>query len=137
MIELTTYQKDMFDTLQAMHMSWDSPLCETLKPEHLPKIGYIAHEGPIIIAAGFLRMVEGNVGMIDTLVTDKHVFSSMRHEGLNMLVEKLIKDAKHMKLLGIVCNTVDEGVINRAKSLSFNIQPNYLLSLHLGDSWAM
>lgn len=132
MVQVTRYQTGFFDHLMALHESQKSPLVSMLEPEMLPEIGYIAFEGSIMIAAGFLRVVEGGYGQIDTLVTNGDLDRDMRHEGVSRVVDSLIIKAKAMKLIGLICLTADEGILKRAYELGFHNtnQTAIGLSLH-------
>lgn len=97
----------------------------------LPKTGYIAFYGNQPIAAGFLRRVEGGIAQIDTLTSNPYFGSQIRHEGIRVVVDSLIEDAKDLKLQGIIAFTKDEGVLNRAKSIGFNVVDQTIISLKL------
>ncbi len=96
----------------------------------LPKIGYIAIMNNQPIAAGFLRKVEGNiVAQLDGLTSNPYFGSQVRHEGISKVVDRLIDDAKDMKLKGIIAFTNDNGVLARAKSIGFNTISSTLIAL--------
>lgn len=97
----------------------------------LPKLGYIIYLGKAPIAAGFLRKVEPCFAQIDTLVSNGHFGSKIRHEGIKTIVDTLIADAKRLKLKGLIAHTLDAGTIARAKSLGFHIVPQTILALPL------
>lgn len=94
--------------------------------EMLPAIGYVAfdyNEDGIgtPVAAAFLRMVEGGFAQLDTLVSNAAKPSEMRNEGISKCVDKLILEAKNLKLHGILATTKDETTIARALSLGFHV----------------
>lgn len=97
----------------------------------LPKIGYIALLNGHPIAAGFLRRVEGGYAQLDTLTSNKHMGSIIRHKGISKVVETLIQDAKDMQLRGIVAFSRDPGVLKRAADLGFKELDNKLIALKL------
>jgi hypothetical protein len=102
----------------------------------LPKIGFIAMDDTafgfkIPIACGFLRIVEGDFAQLDTLVSEKQASSQMRHEGISMVVNALIEEAKRLKMKGIIAFTTDLSVIARARTLGFNTMPETVISLAL------
>lgn len=115
---VSEYQSSYFDHLIALHESNDCPYTGILTPETLPRIGYIAYDGAIV-GMGFLRMVEGGYGQIDTLVSNKNLSSITRHEGINLIVQAILEKAKQLNLLGIVSYTQDESVVKRALSMGF------------------
>ena len=87
----------------------------------LPKIGYICLLNDQPIAAGFLRRVEGGFAQIDTLASNPHFGSQIRHEGISLVVSTLIEEAKRLKLNGILSLTNDSGILERAKSIGFHV----------------
>ena len=108
------------------------PDVELVSMKTLPKIGYIALMNNQPIAAGFLRKVEGNiVAQLDCLTSNPFFGSQIRHEGISGVVDRLITDAKDMKLQGIIAFTRDNGVLARAKSIGFNVISQTLISLKL------
>lgn len=130
MIEVAEYQKDYFDILTAMHES-QSATTTFLDQETLPKIGYIASDSATHVAIGFLRMIEGGFGQIDTLVTNADLPGETRHLGVTAVVDKLIEVAKHLKLKGIISLTVDNGVLSRAEAIGFKVVPETVIVLPL------
>lgn len=94
---------------------------------YLPNIGYRYGD----IAFGFLRLVEGGTAQIDGLVTNANYTGQERHEAIKQVVDAIIKHAKQLKLLGIICFTTNESVIHRAIRLKFTPQNVTLLSRNL------
>ncbi len=95
---------------------------ENVSMKSLPKIGYIALLNNQPIAAGFLRKVEGNiVAQLDGLTSNPYFGSNIRHNGITLIVNRLIEDAKDLNLKGIIAFTQDNSIINRAKSIGFNV----------------
>jgi hypothetical protein len=106
------------------------PDLENVSMKTLPKIGYIALMNNQPIAAGFLRKVEGNiVAQLDGLTSNPYFGSQIRHEGISKVVDRLIEDAKDMKLKGIIAFTNDNGVLARAQSIGFNTINSTLIAL--------
>lgn len=98
----------------------------------LPKIGYIALLNNQPIAAGFLRKVEGNiVAQLDCLTSNPFFGSQLRHQGITQVVDRLITDAKDLKLQGIIAFTHDNGVLARAQSIGFKVVNSTIISLKL------
>lgn len=100
-------------------------------PETLPQIGYIATEGSIVVASGFLRQVEGRMALLDTLSTNKDCSPEMRHEGISAVVDALISRANQLELRYFLAFTVDDGIVKRAFDLGFNITNQRLIVLDL------
>lgn len=100
--------------------------------KHLPKIGYIALIGDQPVAAGFLRKVEGNImAHIDGLTSNPYFGSIIRHNGITMVLERLIQDAKDMKLKGITAYTLDNSVLMRAEAIGFYKVEHSTIALRL------
>lgn len=126
MIVVSAYQPSFYDHVAYLHESNSSELLETL-----PQIGYVATEGSIVVAAGFLRQVEGNMALLDTLATNKDCSPDMRHEGIAAVVDALISNAKQLELKYFMAFTVDDGIIKRAFDLGFAITNQRLIILDL------
>lgn len=118
MIVVSPYQSSYYELLEGLHLSQHVLLQET--GNTLPEIGYIATEGSIAIAAGFLRRIEGGFGMIDTLVSNASLDGTIRHDGISQVVSRIILKAKELEIKGLICSTKDEGIIKRAKSIGFH-----------------
>lgn len=97
----------------------------------LPKIGYMALMNGHPIAAGFLRRVEGGYAQIDTLTSNKQFGSIVRHEGIKLIVDTLVNDAKDLKLKGIIAFTKDAGIIKRAEDIGFHVVEQSLIALRI------
>lgn len=95
----------------------------------LPKIGYIVLLGKVPIAAGFLRRLEPCFAQIDTLASNAYMGSLVRHQGITMVVDALIADAKVLKLKGIVSHTSNQGVLKRAEVLGFHVVKETIIAL--------
>jgi hypothetical protein len=97
----------------------------------LPKIGFIAYLGDQPVAAGFLRRLEPCFAHLDTLVSSGHFGSHVRHLGVSAVVDALIKEAKRLKLEGIVATTSDKGTLMRAEGLGFHVVDQCIIALPL------
>ena len=97
----------------------------------LPKIGYLALLNKQPIAAGFLRRLEPCFAQIDTLASNAYFGSQIRHEGIKLVVDALITDAKRLKLQGILAVTKDQGVLTRAIGLGFHEVDQKVIALPL------
>lgn len=86
------------------------------------------------IAAGFLRRVEGGYAQLDTLTSNKHLGSIVRHQGITRVVDTLIQDAKDLRLQGIIAFTSDYSVKTRAEGLGFQVLSDHsLIALRLKE----
>ena len=108
------------------------PSVKKVTKKSLPKIGYIALLNNQPIAVGFLRRVEcDEMAQIDGLTSNPMFGSLLRHEGLRQVVDRIIQDAKDLKLQGLYAFTEDQGVLKRAMNLGFKSHSHNLISLSL------
>ena len=131
MVEITAYSPSMFELAQGLMLSQKYVGFDVITPEGLPKCGFIAHDSATLLAMGFLRIVEGGYAQIDTLVSNGDLSSAMRHEGISMVVNALIEQAKVLKLKGIIAFSEDTGVLSRAEALGFKTIPQTIIVLSL------
>jgi N-acetylglutamate synthase-like GNAT family acetyltransferase len=85
----------------------------------LPKIGYVAMRDATIVAACFLRRVEGGYGQLDTLATNPYLGSKIRNEAINLLFDQLIGDAEELELVGLMVITEYASMIDRFQHRGF------------------
>lgn len=118
MISLVEFTNKHLLTLIELHV-YNKVDYKHLTMKTLPKIGYVSFLGKEMIAAGFLRKVEGGFAQIDTLVSNPAFGSQVRHEGIRLVVDALMYDANKLKLKGIIAFTTDQGVLSRAETYGF------------------
>lgn len=116
-----------------MHKSQEYLHTALIDMSTLPKIGFIVMLGKQPIAAGFLRRLEPCFAQIDTLCSNAHFGSQIRHEGLKLVVNELILTAKSLKLKGIISLTVDKGILMRAKDIGFHLVEQSVIALPLSQ----
>lgn len=105
---------------------------ESITFKSLPKIGYIAMIDDEPVAAGFLRRVEGDVvAQLDGLTSNPYFGGMIRHEGITVVVNQLILEAKILKLKGIIAFSLDSSVIKRAEVIGFTRLSHEVISLTL------
>jgi hypothetical protein len=130
-LSIIPFRFKYLSTLHELLKSNDYLHMSTVTMKTLPKIGYIALLGNHPIAAGFLRRVEGGYAQIDTLTSNKAFGSLIRHQGIKLVVENLLQDAKDLNLHGIIAFSVDDGILDRAETLGFKTLPHSLIALNL------
>ena len=121
-----------FKDLVLMHRLQESRIADILEEETVPAYGWIAYNGSIPVAAGFLRLIEGGYAQIDTLVSNPTTPSVVRHKAISQIVNNCVEDARWMRLKGIVSYTRDESVLKRAIAIGFQAMPDIVISLNLG-----
>lgn len=78
-------------------------LVDNIPMKTLPKIGYVAYIGKTPVAIGFLRRVEPCYGQIE-IVSNKYTGKLMREDSIQKITQYLLKDAKTLKLKGLIAN---------------------------------
>lgn len=81
----------------------DIPMWEK---DSIPKIGKIVSEDNIFQAIGFLRVCEGHLGIMDSLISNPLIERTSRSEAMDMLIQSLIEKAISLKLKAILGITV-------------------------------
>lgn len=135
-VNVTPFKFKHFNWLIDMHETQKSSNVSIITYKTLPKIGFIAYIGEIPVAAGFLRRVEPCYAQIDTLVSNAFCGALLRNQGIKLVVDSLIEEAKRLKLKGIIAHTQDKGTILRAESLGFHIVPETIIALSLQETSA-
>lgn len=96
----------------------------------VPHLGYIAiSDTGIGVAAGFLRMCEGNYAIIDGFITNPTCRPSDRNEALNLVTAKLVSVAKERNIAKLWAFTMDESILERAKKHGFAHMPHSFMVL--------
>lgn len=93
----------------------------------LPKHSFIV---PGVAAIG-LRLVEGNLGMIDSLVTNKFVSGPLRNKAIEALLSQLHLKAHALRLNALIAFSTDEHTILRAFSHGYAQQGHLILTKEL------
>lgn len=126
MVDLIPYVPSLLPTLHTMLKSQGYYGIADIQNDTLPKIGFVAinwvaDDMGVPVAAGFLRMVEGGFAQIDTLMTNAMQPAKMRDDTINLVVDRLIKEAKSLNLNGVLATSKDENTLKRALSIGFHI----------------
>ncbi len=127
-LNLMVFKHKYLKHIHDLHNSRGYVGTDDMTTANLPKIGYIAFLGTQPAACGFLRRVEPCYAQIDTLASHVHYGSQVRHEAIKLIVEALLQDASRLKLKGIICNTSDVGVLNRALSMGFHVVQGVIIA---------
>lgn len=100
----------------------------TVTMKTLPKCGFMALYNGHPIAAGFLRRVEGGYAQLDGLTSNPYFGSKIRHEGIDLVVDTLLKEAKDLGLKGIIAFTKEPSIVSRAKEKGFQVVEQILIT---------
>lgn len=104
---------------------------DSITTELLPNCGYVAYQDDTCIAAGFLRLVEGKCGLMDSYVSNPEITSEVRHIALDLITKSIIEAAKGMKLKGIFAFSSDKGIRLRAEATGFQLVDQSFYALRL------
>lgn len=130
-INIIPFKYKHLPLLLEMHKSQNYLNLSAINMQTLPKIGFIALMGDQPIAAGFLRRLEPCFAQLDTLVSNAYFGSQIRHQGISLVVDTLIKESKHLKLEGIIALTNDPGTLTRAADLGFHVVDQSVIAISL------
>ncbi len=101
--------------------------------ENPPVIGLVCFHNEVPIACGFLRQVEGNLGLFDGLCTNPKMTSEVRHHALDFLVSEIINIARSMEMRCIMAWSVDNGTLSRSERHGFQRLKHQMISLNLNS----
>ncbi len=115
---------------------WMQARSLSFSPNDLPENGSVVYgdDGPV--AAGFIRLVEGNYAWIDSCVTNPASEPSLRDKAMNLLALALISRAKKLGISHILAFSLDENTLVRSQSFGFERLPYAVISLDLGSKKA-
>lgn len=83
----------------------------------LPALGAIVPG----VAAGFLRMCEGNYAVMDSIITHPLQPAATRDAALSVIMQRLLIEAEALGVKNVVGFTVEPYMIQRAVSLGFRV----------------
>ncbi len=99
--------------------------------DQLPEVGYVAYRHTEPVAMGFLRRVEGDCGIIDSLMTNPHASKADRNEALDAIFSQLIETAKELGIKSLLGYSKDANTLMRARRYGFSDQPYAVMSATL------
>lgn len=99
----------------------------------LPKIGFIAYDDAGFTAIAFLRLIEGERGMIDALCSNPGASPARRDKGIDCVVVQILIEARAMGLKGILSFSKDENTLARAERIGFKKLDDTLIVKTLED----
>lgn len=100
-------------------------------PYDVPDVGFVANYKNRPIAAGFLRQIEGQNAVFDSLVSNPGATAEFRHIGLDLIFEAIIASARKRDIHQILGFSIDEGTLKRALRHNFVKLPHTVMSLDL------
>lgn len=82
--------------------------------EDLPNNGVLVFQDNVLVAAGFIRLIEGSSAMLDSYITNPEVAPELRNEALDKVTESLINQSKDLGISKLLSFTVEQTIIDRA-----------------------
>lgn len=101
-MQVSRYQPSYRDLLDMMYETHH----RTLDVIDLPQIGFIATEGSIPVAIGFLRP-SGLYGIVDYVITNNDLPLSMQMEGKGLVVKAINETSKSLNLKPMLWLLID------------------------------
>lgn len=95
--------------------------------DDLPRIGIVVYEEDHFIAAGFLRLCEGNHGLLDSYITNPTMPPSVRDQAMDMIMKRLLERAKKLEIKEVFGFCMDDNTISRAIRHGFAITQHKML----------
>lgn len=77
----------------------------------LPEHGMVAFESGELVAAGFIRRIEGNMAMLDSYITNPQTDKAIRHRALDLITKKLVSAAESHNIHKLIAFTVVDSVL--------------------------
>jgi hypothetical protein len=99
--------------------------------QEMPKIGFATINEGKLVAAVFLRRVEGGYGQIDGLTSNPSSSKEDRHLAIDMAVSALLSKSRELNIINILFTSEDEGTILRSHKYGFKKSPLSLLAVDL------
>jgi len=124
-MKIKAYNPEYYKALCDVYTARNAP--GPTSPDEIPTIGSMVMSGNEIVAAGFIRRLEGNYAHYDGLITNPKFSSSQRWEALNMLDQAIIKDAKTLGILALLAYPKEESTLERSYKLGFMPLPEHTL----------
>ncbi len=75
--------------------------------QQLPRVGFVVPG----VAIGFIREVEGGMGIFESLVSNPFASSALRHAAMSAIYAKVMNDARFERIIGF---SVDNGALSRS-----------------------
>lgn len=92
--------------------------------EDLPKAGWsVVDDNDRPVGSVFMRMVEGDLAIMDSMINDPGQTKQSRHKINDRLFLQCLKMAKEAKLKGLLGMSLDEGTLKRSYSHGFIASP--------------
>lgn len=101
--------------------------------KNLPDIGFLISDAHRPVVIGFLRQVEGNLGICEGFCTNPEIEPSLRNEANDLMVQQLIETGRSMNLTTLMAWTRDNNTLERSLRHGFVKSPSVLISYDLSQ----
>ena len=129
-LEILPFKHKHYELL--LEMLKDQGYTQEVSYQSLPKIGYIAMLGKQPVFAGFLRKVEGGeMAQFDGFTSNPYFGSQIRDKAINEVINRLMIEAKDLKLKGIYAFTNVYSILLRAEAIGFKRLDHSVIALSL------
>lgn len=95
--------------------------------EELPGHTFCAVVKDDIIAIAGLRLMEGDVCMLDSMATNQNFESTIRHEALDCLTKQLLDIAESLNFKKIIAFTKEDCILERSKRHGFTVSKQKII----------
>jgi N-acetylglutamate synthase-like GNAT family acetyltransferase len=99
--------------------------CRQLTAEELPKNGFIVPD----VCSLLLYVTDGDIGLLEALVSNKDKLPGVRSEGLAMVIQSAVDKAKEVGVKRLVFMTVNKTVMHYGERFGFKTEEPYNLYL--------
>ena len=90
----------------------------------LPRFGFIVHEDDQPCAMGFIRLLEGKMGVLDSYIANSAIPPEKRREALRLISTALVEFSQTtLKLKGLIAFSDHANIIELANEYKFTTHP--------------
>jgi hypothetical protein len=95
----------------------------------VPQVGFICFYKEQAVCAIFLRKCEGNVGMVDGLITNPHAGLKIRRKCIDAAVDEILEYARCFGGMKLISFSTNKRIIEIAKSKGFSVLNHQVFSI--------
>jgi hypothetical protein len=82
-------------------------------PAEMPSVGFLVSVDDIPTAACFLRRCEGNIGIVEGLVSNPAANAEQRHRALDAAIQFVVEEAKAREMTKLIATSLDSSALLR------------------------
>lgn len=103
--------------------------------KEIPSFALMAYNGENLVAFGGVRRVEGDIGMLDSFITNPEIDPQIRHIALDKITAKMIRLAAFYEVKMLLAFSEDGNTITRAETHGFTTFPNHKFQMIKVPQW--